>query len=47
MNKDKINYCPFCGSHKLVIIENEFACDECGGVFTIEIVSEPQEEIQE
>ena len=41
----KIKYCPFCSSHKLETFEDkgETACDECGGVFKNEVVSEPQE----
>jgi transcription initiation factor TFIIIB Brf1 subunit/transcription initiation factor TFIIB len=46
MNENiKVLVCPCCGSHKLEYLSEEIACDSCGAVFKIEIVTQPQPEL--
>lgn len=42
---ENIKYCPCCGSHKLEYLNEEVACDDCGAVFKIEIIAQPQPEL--
>lgn len=42
-----IKHCVCCGSHKLEHLNDEIACDDCGAVFKITIVSQPQPQLLE
>lgn len=45
VSQNKIKYCACCGSHKLEYLNEEIACDDCGAVLKIKMISEPQPEL--